>query len=295
MAKTALVTGATGFIGYHLCEKLYSKGYQVFAIGANGENKPKCHKLFLSPEYKVPWEKLPDIDICFHQGANNDTTDHNYNAMIHANVNVPSNVFYKLFFEKKCKNFVYASSCSVYGQQPAPYFEKKTRMKPLNPYAESKMLFDMFAHTFHANYGVKIIGLRYTNVYGPNEKHKGKRASMIHQIIEQANKNKKINLFKSGEQKRDWVFIEDVVQANILASKAKKSGVYNIGCGVSISFNNVIDLVGKKLKKKIEVNYVDCPFIDAYQSYTAVNLKESRMALGYKPQWTLEKALKKMT
>jgi ADP-L-glycero-D-manno-heptose 6-epimerase len=238
-------------------------------------------------------KKIPNIDVCFHQAANNDTTDQDFLSMLETNVRIPSVLFYSLYFEKKCRNFVYASSCSIYGNQSAPFKEGSTLAKPLNPYAKSKNLFEHFASNFGNSYEVNMVGLRYTNVYGPGEEHKGKRASMIHQIIEKSKNNEVIKLFKDGSQKRDWVYVDDVIRANIIASNSKKSGIFNVGSGKTVPFNKLIKIIGQEMNKEINVEYIDCPFIDAYQKYTAVDMRRAR-SFGYTPEWNVEKSIKEM-
>lgn len=293
MGKTVLVTGATGFIGHHLCNNLHANGYEVYAFGTKGEHKPQCTKLYKTSNYMSTLKKIPNIDICFHQAANNDTTDQDLLSMLETNVRIPSVLFYGLYFEKKCRNFVYASSCSVYGNQPAPFKEGITLAKPLNPYAKSKNLFEHFASNFGDSYEVNMVGLRYTNVYGPGEGHKGKRASMIHQIIEKAKNDETIKLFKDGDQKRDWVYVDDVVDANITASNSKKNGIFNVGSGKTVPFNSLIEIIGREMNKELNVEYIDCPFIDAYQKHTAVDMRRAK-SFGYAPKWDVKKAIKEM-
>ena len=292
MKKRVLVTGATGFVGFHLCNHLHSKGYEVHAFGVKGENKPQCTKLYKTKDFISTLKKLPDIDICFHQAANNDTTDPDMLSMMDINVRIPSELFYGLYNYKNCRSFVYASSCSVYGDLPAP-FKEKGPVKPLNPYAKSKHLFECFATGFQEDYKCRVVGLRYTNVYGLNEGHKGRRASMIHQIIDKARRGKTVQLFKDGDQKRDWVFVEDVVRANMIASRSKKSGIFNVGSGKSVSFNKLVKMIGEETGREIEVQYIDCPFPAAYQSHTAVNLRTAS-SFGYKPRWQVKEAIGRM-
>jgi ADP-L-glycero-D-manno-heptose 6-epimerase len=290
---TALVTGATGFIGHHICNRLCDDGFQVIAVGSKHENKPKCNTFLELTLDGITWDLMPPIDICFHQAANNDTTDRDRTNMLQANLSAGSNLFYRLVREKNCKKFVYASSSSVYGHQPAPYIENVTKFNPLTPYAESKVLFEQFAQEFALEYNAHVVGLRYTNVYGPGEKHKGKRASMIHQLLQTMLVGKNPQVFKYGEQQRDWVYIEDVVEANMLSSRYNSTGVFNVGSGVALSFNEMVDLLNEELGTALQPEYKDCPFQSAYQTYTLADLELGGKKLGYIPKYTPELGIRK--
>jgi ADP-L-glycero-D-manno-heptose 6-epimerase len=213
--------------------------------------------------------------------------------MIESNVIKPSLMFQKLL-EKGCHKFVYASSCSVYGNQPSPYLEDKTKIECLNCYAESKYLFEVFAKSFSELRKVSCIGLRYSNVYGSNENHKGKRASMISQIINKIKNKETVQLFKYGEQKRDWVFVQDVVSANILALNHNHSDIFNVGSGQGVSFNEIIQIISHRLNKEISIDYVDCEFLGRYQNNTCVNLQKSKLILGYQPKYNIELGMREL-
>lgn len=291
MSKTVLVTGATGFIGSNLCNRLYNTNHTVIAIGTKGENKPLCHKYLPLTLDGISWDLVPQIDVCFHQAANNDTTDMDLNNMLRANYVASSNLFYRLVREKGCKQFVYASSCSVYGKQPAPYDEKTTPLEPLNPYAQSKVLLEQFAEQFAIEYGVNVIGLRYSNVYGPGENHKGKRASMVSQLLQKLIAGERPKIFADGTQARDWVYIEDVVEANMLSSQYNGSGVFNVGSGEAMSYNDVIRIVNEELGKNIGIDYIENPYAAAFQDYTLTNLDHAKK-IGYTPKRNLEESLR---
>ena len=288
MLKTVLVTGANGFIGSNLCKRLY-KDHKVIAIGNCNENYVKCNAFF----QEIPWDLIPDIDICFHLGANNDTTDLNIGKMLQANLIHPAHFFSKLATEKKCKQFVYSSSGSVYGNQPVPYIEDETVLKPLNPYAESKRLFEEYANFFAIEFNANVIGLRYTNVFGPGEKFKEKRASMIHQLLHKMLVNERPKIFKNGEQLRDWVYVDDVVEANMLSSKHNESGVFNVGSGEAMSFNDIVKTLNLELGTSLEPEYIECLFKDKYQSHTLANLDKSRQKLAYFPKYSIREGIKK--
>lgn len=291
MTKTVLVTGATGFIGSNLCNRLYEDHF-VIALGTSCENQPKCHKFFSLNLTGTPWDLLPDIDICFHQAANNDTTDLDRTRMLFANFTSPSQFFVELAATKNCKQFVYASSSSVYGNQPVPYVEDKTPLDPLNPYAESKKIFEEYASAFALEFDVNVVGLRYTNVYGPGEGHKGKRASMIHQLLQKMLRGERPKIFKNGEQQRDWVYIKDVVEANLCAAQHSGSGVFNVGAGETMSFNDIVKTLNYELYTKLDPEYVDCPFPEKYQSHTLADLTKIK-SIGYSPKYSIRTGIKK--
>lgn len=292
MTKTALVTGASGFVGHHLCNRLHADGWNIIAVGTKEEHMPLCNTFLECSLHSIPWESIPNIDTCFHQAANNDTTDLDIEKMMQSNLHDSSELFHKLHQEKKCYQFVYASSCSIYGNAEAPYVEQKTKPDPLNPYALSKFLFEQFANKFAQENNVQVIGLRYSNVYGQGENHKGKRASMITQLLNKMLQGISPTIFKYGEQLRDWVYIEDVIEANVLSSRIKKTGVYNVGSGETLSFNQIVQLINEELGISLPTNFVDCPFPQNYQSHTLCDLTLSRNILNYKPKMSAEMSVR---
>lgn len=292
MTKNIFITGATGFIGYHLCNKLYEEGYRIIAVGRKDENRIKCNEFYTCNLNNIPWQDIPNIDACFHLSANNDTLEKNESFMKSINYYTPISIFKKLL-SKNCSQFVYSSSCSVYGNELPP-LKEDSNPNPLNPYAESKLMFEKFAQEFARLNKVNCIGLRYSNVYGTHEAHKGRRASMIYQLIQKFYKNEKPKIFKDGEQRRDWVFIKDVVDANLLALKYNKSDIFNVGSGHSISFNDIIKIIQKKTGKNIDPEYIDCPFKDKYQNNTTLSLEKSKTKLKYNPLYKVDEGIQEI-
>lgn len=157
---------------------------------------------------------------------------------------------------------------------------------------------------------VPVTGFRFCNIYGPGEEKKGKRMSMIGQLIDQMKNDVPLTLFKDGEQRRDWVHVNDVVQAITLAmdqSSMNHGEIYNLGSGASYTFNEVaqtvheeycdklsFDKYGKKwsVKKEMKINYIDCPFADKYQSYTECDIEKARRELGYSPSFDLRSGVR---
>lgn len=283
--KKVLITGGTGFIGSHLAAALYDAGYEVIITGTQTEQNTKCHKFLQLNLDGIRWQELGCIDICFHQAANNDTTDKDREGMIAANVEAPKRLFQFLADYCGCTKFIYASSSAVYGNSPPPFKEDKSTLRPLNAYAESKVMFDDFVHgDFVQKNAVTAVGLRYTNVYGPGEDHKKKRASMIFQMVEKAAKGKEILLFKDGTQKRDWVYIDDVVDMNLAAIEHDASGVFNCGSGEAVTFNFLVEAIGYCMWKNLEVRYIDCPFKEKYQDFTLADMTKAKEELKFSPK-----------
>jgi ADP-L-glycero-D-manno-heptose 6-epimerase len=297
MGKTAFITGGTGFIGSHLVERLNLAGYTTIITGTKTEQKPNCSKYLETHLNGIDWTTIKDIDVTFHLAANNDTTDKDRDNMFRANYAAPVDLFYRLA-AIGCKTFVYASSCAVYGNAEPPFHEENTVCRPLNPYAESKLAFDQFAIPFGTRKGLNVIGLRFSNVYGLGEGHKGRRASMVHQIWQQIQNNDDVTLFKDGNQKRDWVYVDDAVDALLAAANYSGTGIFNCGSGSSRSFNEIIAaLVPCNLPNRwyqSKINYIDNPYADAYQEYTAVDMIRSKELLGFVPKYSLEAGIKKM-
>jgi ADP-L-glycero-D-manno-heptose 6-epimerase len=132
-----------------------------------------------------------------------------------------------------------------------------------------------------------IIGLRYFNVYGPREAHKGVPASMVYHLSRQMKAGQRPRIFKHGDQKRDFVYVKDIVEGSILALEAGESGIYNLGCGQARSFNDLVEVLNRCLGTNFEPDYIENPHAH-YQNFTEADLSKVRNALGYAPQFPLE-------
>ena len=288
----ALVTGGTGFIGSNLVAHLINEGHEVIITGHDAEQKlPDFKGKILQPSFiGLDWDSIGKVDVLFHQAAINDTTFMDEREMMRANFDSSIELF-KRVAANGCKKIVYASSTAIYGDAPAPYKED-TPMNPLNPYAVSKKLLDEFAMKFAKEHpDITIVGLRYCNVYGPGESHKGKRASMIYQLAQQMVKgNPKI--FKDGEQKRDWIYVKDVVTANILASQAKESCSVNCGSGKATSFNDLIKHLNEVLNLNRTPEYINNPYADRYQSHTECDMSLAKEKIGFVPKFDAKSGIK---
>lgn len=290
----ALVTGGAGFIGSNLALELERLGFQVTVIdhfvsgdfknliGFKGE---VIAEGVLDVDFK---SRVPKPDVVFHQAALTDTTILDQRKMIHENCEG----FYRVLefaFQNKAK-VVYASSAGVYGNGPAPQQEHQ-ELVPLNPYGFSKYLMDQLAYELMKCSSNLIVGLRYFNVFGPQEQHKKKAASMIYQLYRQMKEGRRPRIFKLGEQKRDHIYVKDVVRANLLAMDAKKSGVVNVGTGNGTSFNELVVELNRNLGTNLDPDYFDNPY-DFYQNDTCADVSLARELLGFKSVFSFRDAVK---
>jgi len=292
--KKILITGGAGFIGSNLALTLQEKypDNKYFIIdnfsSGNSENPPDFNGEIISADVsKINLNDYFDkLDVIFHQAANTDTTVSDQDKMTRNNVDGFLNVL--KFALKNKTRLVYASSAAVYGHSHPPMIVGKNEA-PANVYGFSKLAADSIARE-HFN-DLPIIGLRYFNVYGPREKHKGKMASMVWQLYSQMKEGRKPRIFKYGEQKRDQVYIKDVVQANLLALDADKSGIFNVGSGKATSFNEIVKNLNETLGTNLEPEYIDNPY-GHYQDYTEADLSESKTYLKYSPEYDIKKGIK---
>jgi ADP-L-glycero-D-manno-heptose 6-epimerase len=229
------------------------------------------------------------FDAIFHLASITDTTNHDQFEQVHNNVESFRRI---LNFARPTKTrIIYASSASTYGAATEASVESNGAA-PANVYSFSKVIMDNIAvRETTGSPDWIIIGLRYFNVYGPREAHKGVPASMIYHLSKQMKTGQRPRIFKHGEQKRDFVYVKDVVEGSILALEASTSGIYNLGCGQARSFNELVDILNKCLDTKFQADYIDNPHAH-YQNFTQADLDKVRSALGYQPQFSLEEGVR---
>jgi len=289
-----LVTGASGFIGSNIAKTLVEYKHEVFAIGSRSENMVPGVKLFISTHLQgIDWDRIPSVDAVFHLAANNDTLCQDEKEIRRSNVE-DAKILMEKMYNKGCKRFIYASSTAVYGNEPAPYREDETRFNPLNLYGKSKVAMELAGNSFASKRPDAIfIPMRYCNVYGPGEGHKGHRMSMIGQLLRKMMAGKQPKLFRDGEQKRDWIHVHDVVRANILALNHPVSEAFNCGYGQAVTFNQLVgwinDAVGNV--RKISPEYIDNPYEDKYQTFTECGMWKANNLLGFTAQISPEEGI----
>jgi ADP-L-glycero-D-manno-heptose 6-epimerase len=290
-----LITGGAGFIGSNLTvalqEKFPDARLTVIDDFRSGDfkNLAGYRGDFIAQNLAMlDWrEQFGDekFDAIFHLASITDTTNHDQFEQVHDNVES----FRRLLnFARPTKTrIIYASSASTYGAATEASVESNGA-SPANVYSFSKVIMDNIAIR-EANESPDwiIIGLRYFNVYGPREAHKGVPASMIYHLSKQMKAGQRPRIFKHGEQKRDFVYVKDVVEGSILALEASESDIYNLGCGQARSFNELVDILNKCLGTNFQADYIENPHAH-YQNFTQADLDKVRSALGYQPQFSLE-------
>lgn len=306
--KTILVTGGAGFIGsniaFYFQENYPNAKVIVFdkfrneETFSNGNLKSFGHfknligfkGIVISGDItkKEDLEKLEeyDIDYIFHEAAISDTTVADQKIMIDTNVNAFKDLLDLAV--KKNASMIYASSAATYGNSKV---FKVGHEHPNNVYGFSKLMMDNLAKEYYDK--LKVIGLRYFNVYGPREYFKNKTASMVLQFGLQLLKGESAKLFEGSDKiKRDFIYVEDVIQANIKACEADKNGVYNVGTGKARSFQDIVDILKKELGIEREDIYIPNPYAKQYQYFTEADIEDTKKYLGYNPRYSLEEGIK---
>ncbi|HUS24009.1 MAG TPA: ADP-glyceromanno-heptose 6-epimerase [Candidatus Binatia bacterium] len=303
-----VVTGAAGFIGSNLVAGLNRRGVtDILAVDdlADGTKFRNLADLEIA-DYLDKDEFLarveedglpPGVEAVFHQGACSNTTEWNGEFMMDVNYRY-SKVLLHWCQERRIP-FVYASSASVYGMGPK-FAEERDCERPLNMYAYSKFLFDQYVRRLKQP-AAQVAGLRYFNVYGPREQHKGAMASTAFHFDAQVVKDGECRLFEgsdgygNGEQRRDFVHVDDIVELNLwLFAHPKVSGIFNAGTGRAQPFNDVANAV-IAWHGKGKLRYIPFPenLKGRYQSFTQADLTKLRAAGYDRPFLTVEQGVKK--
>lgn len=289
---TILITGAAGFIASQMAKLLNQKGFKQLYLVDDFSREDKKEN-FISLQYielidrehiQSFFERNIQIDFVIHLGARTDTTEMDYSIHEHLNLN-----YSKIMWEYCTKNnvpIIYASSAATYGNGEFGYddnHEVIEKLVPLNPYGVSKNEFDKFAikeTTTPPNW----YGLKFFNVYGPNENHKGRMASVVYHAYHQIKKTGSLKLFRShnpnyldGEQMRDFIYVFDLVNVIFWLMKEKpSSGIYNLGSGNAETFLELGNAVFKALELEPKIDFIDTPedIREKYQYFTEANMQK---------------------
>lgn len=310
--KTILITGGAGFIGSNLAfyfQEHYPHAHVVVLdlfrsnlTLSNGNLKSFGHfKNLLGFEGEVisgdindkellnSLERNYQFDYIFHEAAISDTTALEQDLMIQTNVNAFKDLLD--IAVSHGANMIYASSGATYGDAESP--QRVGREAPQNVYGFSKLMMDHLARQYSQKFeNISIVGLRYFNVYGPREFFKNKTASMVVQFGHQLLTGKNPKLFENSDKiLRDFIYIEDIVQANVLAMHPKENGVFNVGTGKARSFQSMVDILQRELGTSFECEYIPNPYVGRYQFHTEADIQSTRDILGYAPRFEFEEGI----
>ena len=284
-----IVTGGAGFIGSNIVKELNNRGRTDILIVDNLGSSEKYKNLiglhFLDYWHKDYFFKIldsyrGDVDAVFHEGACSDTMEYDVNYMMKNNYETSKALLD--FCDFRGIPFIYASSASTYADGRNGFSEGDKCEGSLNPYAFSKLAFDRYVRRFLPNAKSKIIGLRYFNVYGPQEAHKGKMASVFYQFYNQIKESGCAKLFKGtdgyddGEQRRDFIYVKDVVKVNLYCLENDiANGIYNCGTGQAHTFNEAAQAIINALGTG-RIEYRDFPegLQGKYQSFTEADTSQ---------------------
>jgi ADP-L-glycero-D-manno-heptose 6-epimerase len=297
--ESALVTGGAGFVGSNLALEL-ERRYPDIRTTIIDDFRSGEFRNLVGFRGDLVAQDLASMDLLarfrpgefqaiFHLASITDTTVADPRQMIFNNVEGFRRT--AEFASPSRTPLVFASSAAVYGVCRSGRMTEDQRVRPANAYGFSKLLLENLARRYAAaSPDFRIVGLRYFNVYGPGEAHKGAASSMIYQLARQIRAGKQPRIFKYGEQKRDFVCIADAVEATLLAADAQHSGIYNVGSGHATSFNEVVALLNKALGTDHAPDYFDNPY-SFYQPHTEADVTHTHAELGYAPKYPIDRGI----
>ena len=294
-----VITGSAGFIGSAMAWRLNQLGKNnIIIVDELGKDEKWKNLVALDFEdfinKDVFIEKIETglsfkIDAIIHMGANSSTTEKDADHLLSNNFEYTKRL--ALYCINKNIRFVYASSAATYGNGNLGFDDNNElckKLRPLNMYGYSKNLFDIWA--LKKNMLDKIVGIKYFNVFGPNEYHKGDMRSVVNKAFKQIQETGKVKLFKSqnkdykdGEQKRDFIYIKDAVDMTLFFLDHKdKNGLFNVGSGKARTWNDLVAALFKAMGKPVNIEYIDLPehLADKYQYFTEAKLDKIKKA-GY--------------
>jgi nucleoside-diphosphate-sugar epimerase len=296
-----LVTGGAGFIGSNICRKLVAQGCFVRVVdnlltGKKSNLSDIIEKIeFIEADMgdeQIARPAMKDIDVVLHQGAlpsvprsvddpaatHRHCTDATFTLLLAAR-------------DAGIKRFVYASSSSAYGDTPTLPKVETMSPSPLSPYAVGKLVGEYYCSVFYQVYGLETISLRYFNVFGPYQDPTSQYAAAIPAFVTAILKDEPPTIYGDGEQSRDFTYVDNVVEANLLAARAEKTKgeVVNIACGQAVTVNTIIDMINEILGKNIKPIYTDPRLGDVKHSLADITLAKN--LISFKPTVSFKEGL----
>jgi len=301
IARKVVVTGGAGFIGSHLAEELVNRGYHVVILdGLSTGKRENIEALLKGEDVKFIQGSITDlrllqglfqnVDYVFHQAAipsvprsiENPTTSHEANITGTLNVLLAAR-------DNGVGKVIYASSCAIYGNTQTLPIREDAPPHPLSPYAVTKLAGEYYCQVFHQVYGLPTVCLRYFNVYGPRQDPDSQYAAVIPRFISRALKGEPPIIYGDGEQTRDFTFVKDVVEANILMAESEATGIFNFASGESVSINRLAEVIIEFSGNALGPTHEAPRPGDIRHSLADISRAKS---FGYGLKWSLEEGLK---
>jgi UDP-glucose 4-epimerase len=311
MAGKTVVTGGAGFIGSHLAEELSRRGYQVIILDDLSTGKLENIRTPISPCHSEPSEESPTtvdfvqgsvtdlpllrelfhgVDCVFHQAAIPSVPRSIENPRASHEVNITGTLNVLLAArDNNVRKIIYASSSSVYGDTPTLPKTEDMPPNPQSPYAVTKLAGEYYCQVFQKVYGLPAVCLRYFNIYGPRQDPDSQYAAVIPLFIATISQGKPPTIFGDGEQTRDFTFVKDAVEANILAAESDATGIFNVGTGNRVTINELAGLVLKLTCKDLESVHQEPSPGDIRHSLADISKAKQ---IGYNPKHSLRQGLK---
>ncbi|TKY92274.1 MAG: NAD-dependent epimerase/dehydratase family protein [Candidatus Methanomarinus sp.] len=296
----SLVTGCTGFIGSHLTERLLREGHEVIGIDCftdyysreikeNNIQKALSDKNFTFLEKDIiNLSTFPEVDYVFHQAAQagvRASWGKSFEIYTENNILVTQKLL-EYYKDRNLNKFVFASSSSIYGNIDELPILEDTQKKPFSPYGVTKLAAENLCLLYYMNYGTPTVSLRYFTVYGPRQRPDMGINKFVHAVLNED----RIEVYGDGNQTRDFTFISDVVEANLLAAYSDVIGEYfNIGGGSRISVNDLLKLIEKVVGKDVHIKYIEMQKGDVQHTFADVTKAEKM--IGYKSVIGIEQGI----
>jgi len=301
-----LVTGGAGFIGSHIVDRLLKEGFEVTIIDdlstgrleniAQHQDRDEFHVIKGDiRDRNLVKETMKGIDAVFHEAALASVTISVQKPTLTNDINVTGTInLLKAASDLHVKRFIYASSAAIYGDTPSPQKREDMTLNPRSPYGVSKVAAENYVKLFHKVYGLETVSLRYFNVYGPRQRfdidcaYGGAITIFTNRLL----RNMSPVIYGDGEQTRDFVYIEEIVKANMLALNSKKAAgeAFNIGTGMPVSVNRIAEILKEALNRKDLKNiYADPRPTDIRHGYA--DIEKAKKILGYNPDFPIKKGI----
>jgi nucleoside-diphosphate-sugar epimerase len=300
-----LVTGGAGFVGSNLAEMLVNRGHDVVVLDnfSLGREENLCsikNKITVVKgdirDRDLMMKITKGVDVIFNQAAASSRPMFLKDLKDALSVNIDGFVNVLDSARKNgVKRVVYASTSSLYGNNTPP-LKESMKIEPVNFYASSKLMNEHIASCYSTEHGIETIGLRYMSVYGPREEGKGIYANLVSQFLWSMKKNEQPVIYGDGKQTRDFVYVKDVCQANILAATSKKKiscNVFNVGTGKATSLNDIVSMINSLLGRKIKPKYVKNT-VKNYIFMQQADIAKARKELDYSPKYDLKHGIKEI-